>query len=582
MLEHIRHLSLTRQILYLIAIMLILLLISFMATNQVAKQIIERKVTDSVEKISLQVMEKMDSIHADMEGISMFLFYAPTVQSYLNTDDEMTRVLNNQDILAMFDHTNSMKTNIRGIQLYDTAGRQLARFGEGDNAVNIKPVQKLTYTGVLKLESRPHERFYAITTPIFGIDSNGIATELKGIGRFYMDASFFVPILKNAAITPNSQVVLLDGGDRLIASDGTAAAEDRFDVSEWNDRPGSIVQAFSLPHSGWKLVNIMPRHELLGELGTVQRLNFVTYLVMLILLQLFIMLFARRVLKPIKSLVDFVKTYPKLGEESRFEVVMQNEIGLLGTSLNTMLDEIRDLSREVQGAQKRMYEIELAKKQMEISAYRNQINPHFLYNTLESIRAVAFYRDVPEIASISESLSRMFRYIVKGGSIVTLADELAHVQEYMRIVDFRFRGRFGFQLDVQQGLESVRMLKMLLQPLVENAVFHGLERKVGPGTVGIEVGRLKDGRIRVSVRDDGLGMDSGRLEEIAGTLRLRQEPEREQEGDSTGIGMLNIYRRMKLFYGEEAEMNVSSRHRQGTVVTLTFPEDLQGDEESAL
>ncbi|MBB3113120.1 two-component system sensor histidine kinase YesM [Paenibacillus phyllosphaerae] len=574
MLNRFRKRSLTRQILYLILIMLMILLIAFTIQDRIAKQIIERKVTESVETISQQVIEKMNSFDADIKGISTFLFYSPTVQSYLNTEDEMTRILDHREVLSMFDNTNSMKTNIRGIQLYDTAGKQLARFGEGDNLADITLVKELTYSGLLELDTRPTEHFYAITTPVYGIDSNGIVTELKGIGRFYMDVTNLSPILASAAITPNAQVRLLDAENRTIAGAGSVEGGESFQVDDWSRDSDYIVQTFTLPRSNWKLVSVIPKDELLADLDTIKRFNITTYLVMFVLFQLFLVLFSNRILKPIRALLDFVKTYPKQGGSSRFQVALDNEVGVLGTNLNKMLDEISVLSDEVQAAQKRMYEVELTKKQMEVSAFRNQINPHFLYNTLESIRAVAFYHGVQDIADISESLSKMFRYAVKAGNVVTLQDEIAHVQEYARITDFRFRGRFRFQFDVEEQLLNVSALKMLLQPLVENAVFHGLERKVGPGMVWIDVYRMADQRIQVSIRDNGIGMDGVRLQELTGQLVRYDERDGMHEESGQGIGMLNIYRRIKLFYGDAADMTLTSRLNEGTTVTVTFPDQM--------
>ncbi|MGO4375246.1 sensor histidine kinase, partial [Paenibacillus sp. MCAF20] len=343
------------------------------------------------------------------------------VQSYLNSDDDDERILAHREILQMFFNTMSMKSNIRGIQMYDAEGKQLARIGEGDNAADTDSSKKtMDYTGLLKMDTRPLENFYAITTPIYGMDSNRIATDFKGIGRYYMDVTNFAPILESAKVTPNSQVMLLDSHNNTIASEGNQSNGNTINVEQLADNSKYIVQTFTFSQSEWKLVSIIPRQELLNDLNTIKRLNAATYAVILFILGLFLIIFFNRIFNPIKGLLDFVKSYPKQGEKQRFHVVHHNEIGVLGTSLNKMLDEISDLSQEVHAAQRRMYEIELSKKQMEVSAYRNQINPHFLYNTLESIRAVAYYYNVDEIVGISQSLSRMFRYAVKANNYVTV------------------------------------------------------------------------------------------------------------------------------------------------------------------
>ena len=257
-----------------------------------------------------------------------------------------------------------------------------------------------------------------------------------------MDVTNFRPILGSAKITANSRVLLLDRNNNVLASEGNVSNRDSVDVNKWKANPKYIVQSIALSPTGWKLISIVPRNELLAELDTVKRINIATYTIMFGLLCMFLLIFFTRILKPIRSLMDFMKSYPKNGESSRYKVEHRNEIGVLGQKLNKMLDDMSVLSEEIRSAQMRMLKSNWPRKQAEISAFRNQINPHFLYNTLESIRAMAVYYNVREIAEVSKSLSRMFRYAVKGNDFVTVAEEISHVTEYAKIIDFRFREDF--------------------------------------------------------------------------------------------------------------------------------------------
>lgn len=577
-----RKLSLIRQILYLSLLMLVILLVSYVISNLIAKRIIEVKVTESVSRIFLQVEEKMNSFDSDMEGISTFLFYSPTVQAYLGSDDVLTRILKNQEVLSVFANTISLKENIRGIQLYDKEGKFLASIGDGSKQSVPSEVKSIEYSDLIQTplsDSRDSKRsFYAITAPIYKLDTNRLVTGFMGIGRFFMDATNFSPILKSAKVTENSQVMLLDRNNKKIASEGNLMKQDSFRVEDWVSNNRYIVQTITLPRSGWKLISLIPRDELLADLDTVKRFNIFTYIVMFFIMCVFLFIFFTRILKPVKELMDFIKSYPRKGGESRFHVVHNNEIGVLGANLNKMLDDIDSLSKEVQSTQARMYEIELTKKQMEISAFRNQINPHFLYNTLESIRAVALYHDVEAIADISGSLSSMFRYAVKGSNFVTVRDEIAHANEYAKIIDFRFRGRFKIEIDAEEDLLEERMLKMLLQPIVENAVFHGLERKVGNGFVHIGVRRTELGSVQFTISDNGYGMDEQQYEQLLSKLKLHNEPGYMNKDTDKGIGLLNIYRRIKLFYGDEADLSLKSKLHEGTTVYVTFPVNLHAEQ----
>lgn len=572
--DRFRKLSLIRQILFLVVMMMVILLISFVITNQIAKRIVERKVTDSVDKILLQVEEKMTSFYADMDGISTSLLYSPTIQTALTVEDKLSMILMNPEVTSMFANTMSLKESIRGIRLYNKEGTMVASTGAGTINSLEHPVQSIEYSGLLSA----NDSQYTITVPIYNLKSAQLQ-DYRGACIFIMDVSNFNSILINAKITPNSQFLLLDQHNKIMASEGTASPIDTVNLALWKNDKRYIEQTVALPRTGWKLISAIPKDELLRDLDTVQRLNIVTYLVMIGMLGLFMLLFFTRIMRPIKDLMDFMRSYPKMGGETRFNIVFHNEIGVLAANLNKMLDEIDILGQEVQLGQRRMYEIEIAKKQMEILAFRNQINPHFLYNTLDCIRALALYNKGEDIADISVSLSNMFRYSVKGNDFVTIRDEISHVKEYANIIDLRFMGRIRVEIKADVGLLGMKSLKMLLQPIVENAVFHGLEKKRGKGIVQIKIQLLADNRVRYIVQDNGCGMDERQLQELLQRLKKSDELVPPVTDDKQGIGLANIYRRIKLFYGDKAEIDIQSQLNTGTIISISIPVHQNAEQE---
>lgn len=565
--------SLTRQILYLILMMLVILLISFVISNTIAKHIVESKVTDSAGKILLQVQDKTESFYADMERISVSMLYSPTVQTYLDSDDYLSRILMNHEVISVFSNTITLKENIRGIQLYNRAGTMVASLGLGTGDSVKLPDPKIEYSGLLKdpdTDTGEIIPYYSISVPIYNL-KNTPAKDYKGTSVFVMDVGNFSNILQNAKITANSRLLLLDQNKKMLAGVGNNPNIDTFRLEKWKNDNRYIVQTSTLSETGWELISIIPKNELLQELNTVQRLNIATYAVMFCILGLFLILFFTRILNPVKALIDFMKSYPKVGRESRIHVAYHNEIGVLAVSLNRMLDKIDSLSGEIQLTQKRMYEMEIAKKQMEISAYRNQINPHFLYNTLECVRAMAFYYKVQDIADISASLSNMFRYSVKGSDFVTIQDEISHVKEYAKIIGFRFMGKIQVMIVADEDMLKLKTIKMLLQPIVENAVFHGLERKIDNGTVRIHVHKISQSQVQYIIQDNGNGMEEKQLQELTERLRLFENEGQSAKDAKQGIGLSNIYWRIKLLYGDEADMLIESKIGLGTTVKITFP-----------
>lgn len=573
MLKRIRKISLIKQILYLLYIMLIILLISFIVSNTIAKSIVEKKVTESTTKILLQVEETMESFYKDMDGISYSLLYSPTIQSYLGTNEILSRILMNQEIAAQFSSTLALKENIRGIRIYDTEGRMVASVGKAIEPTVKRQVSQIEYSGIFS--DKMNGSYYTIAVPVYNLQNNYLLRDYRGMCLFIMDVSNFNSMLKKSKITPHSRLMLVDHNDKVIANSDIESGLEKFNADNLRDDKRYIVQEISLSYTGWKIISVIPKNELLQDLDIIKRLNVATYLIIFSIFCVFLLIFYGRILKPIKALMDFIRTYTKNGGQSRFNVVYHNEIGVLADNLNKMLDEIDRLGRDVQIAQKQMYETEIVKKQMEISAYRNQINPHFLYNTLECIRAMAFYYKAEDIADISASLSNMFRYSVKGENIVSVYDEIVHLKEYATIIDFRFRGKIQIAVQADESLYMEKTLKMLLQPIVENAVFHGLEKKIEPGMVTVQIRKLSQNQIRFSIMDNGCGMDEIRLSELQACLYQYEAPGFMTNIGDKGIGLANIYRRIKLFYGDQAEMTIDSTLNVGTTVSITYSSDKQ-------
>jgi len=226
---------------------------------------------------------------------------------------------------------------------------------------------------------------------------------------------------------------------------------------------------------------------------------------------------------------------------------------------------------------------EMLDKQAELAALQSQINPHFLYNTLESIRGYALIDDNIDIAKMVEALAAFFRYSInRKADLVTLRDELANIQNYMMILKFRFNHRFSLELFIDE--EDTKALdyfipKLILQPIVENAIFHGLEDCVEGGKVTIEVIETEK-NLLITVSDNGKGMDGKSLMELNQRIRSAdhyRDDYRNGDQRNTGIALSNIHKRIKLLFGVDYGLNVYSTLDQGTDVEITIPANYEGN-----
>jgi two-component system sensor histidine kinase YesM len=223
----------------------------------------------------------------------------------------------------------------------------------------------------------------------------------------------------------------------------------------------------------------------------------------------------------------------------------------------------------------REYESKMLKQQAELNSLQSQINPHFLYNTLESIRGQALKDRVPEIAQMTEALAMLFRYsISQKGNLVTLGAELKSIDNYFTIQQFRFNNKFELVKvfrDDQYLLNDYLIPKLTIQPIVENAIYHGLETKIGKGIITIRIA-ASSSRLILNIIDDGMGIEQSRLTAINEALSREPDLPPIQSGhQATGLALRNVNKRIKLCFGEEYGLWVASTPGIGTDVEIVLP-----------
>lgn len=215
------------------------------------------------------------------------------------------------------------------------------------------------------------------------------------------------------------------------------------------------------------------------------------------------------------------------------------------------------------------YEKEMLLKQANLQALQSQINPHFLYNTLECIRGMALMEGRESIADIAWSLSRFFRYSISGKSnVVTLREELENCEIYARIQNYRFQNRFVLEIEKEQDVDDMLLPKLTLQPMVENAILHGLQNTLQGGVIRIWIERInKD--VRIVISDNGCGMSPEKLGELVD--KIHNGETQKSAGKHNGIAMHNVDRRLKLYFGPEYGVSIFSCEDKGTDVELRIP-----------
>jgi two-component system sensor histidine kinase YesM len=332
----------------------------------------------------------------------------------------------------------------------------------------------------------------------------------------------------------------------------------------------SLIQYKIMGETGWKISSIIPVEELTSDLRGVAGFALAIGLIMLFLLSFIGVIFIYSITKPVSAIVQTMEIIGKENMKKRIHVTSDNEVGVIGRDINKMLDAIEEMTKKIFKNQMELYEMQLAKTHAEFIALKSQINPHFLYNTLDSIRSLGFAYNIPEIVQISSAMASIFRYSIKGKEYVEIREEMECIQDYLSIMNIRFAGKFSVAIDLGEELMQMKMIKMVLQPIVENAIYHGLERMLGNGRLSIR-GELCEGTIRLEVADNGKGMDEPELEALLRRMESRDDLQTLKTDEKRSIGMSNIHHRIRLYFGEPYGLKVYSKPKEGTRVIIELP-----------
>lgn len=269
------------------------------------------------------------------------------------------------------------------------------------------------------------------------------------------------------------------------------------------------------------------------------------------------------IISPFNLLVSKMKDIEKGELNTSIDIIRKNEIGYLYNSFNSMAKRLKYLVECV-------YEEEIARKNAEISALQSQINPHFLYNTLETINWKAQLSGEQDIAEMVQALSKLMDANMNrnGEKFSTIEQEIQYMDSYLFLIQKRFGKKIEYDKIIDQNILKEKLPKLIIQPIVENAIKHGIE-PVGRGKILIGISE-KDEKLIIEVEDNGAGIEVPKLKSINVELSDNKYIAEEQD-NSKSIGLKNVYRRLLLIYGKEAEISILSTYTKGTKVTLKVP-----------
>lgn len=379
----------------------------------------------------------------------------------------------------------------------------------------------------------------------------------KSINIFVLDSDGRVLSSRNSNVEVGSLYSNIDLVNRL--KDPQIKTNEIFPVN--SSISNSYIAYSIIPETGWYVISTIPASYLYKEsrsIGCFMILISTLCIILALILSYFI---SRGISGPLKKMVNLMNEVNNRNFDVRLQYKGHDEIAVLASNFNTMIERLDDLI-------KKEYKATILRNQAELKALQAQINPHFLYNTLQVMGSMAKSQRPEIIREMCNSLAKMFRYSLNmKDAFATVFDELNHVQNYMFIQNARFPDMYKIRLDCTPELYDYKIPRLILQPLVENAIKHGLANQHGVKLLRIKI-IIRNDKIQISVVDNGSGFDPSQLEVINTQMSSEQNLALSADGS---IGLINVYDRIRMVFGEQGCFNIQSKPGKGSMIRMEFP-----------
>ncbi len=589
---HFRDLPLQTKFFLSFSIVGILPLLTLaLSLAQVSTNALEGQTFLLMEKLVNQINRTLDYNITDLERLTLTPIADQNVQALLRkaaAGDSAERLFDRRTVESMMFTMDFMRSDIVGIYVFGQNGATFSRSSMSDSDPPAVLRSLPWYQKTLEMNGHRfistgirHSSRTATSFPVLSVARVIKDSETQAnLGVILVDAdlSLISRICQDSRFGERGSIALIDKDGTVLfrTSDGSRNSHeilplvqeetqlfDHFkgsnEVTKFRiDQKDLVVASNFSETTGLTTLSLVPLADL-DQGGSLLRWLTGLLLVLCLSASLIAAYFiARNITGPVRMLRERMRQAESGDFGLELSPHSQDEIGQLTKSFNVMSHKINTLIQTV-------YAAELHQKAAELRALQSQINPHFLYNTLELIRGLALDGGLRNVVDITRALGDLMRYSLgKSGELVTLAQEIAYIRNYLAIQQCRFGERLQTEIRIDDAHLTVPLFRLTLQPLVENALHHGIETKRGSGHVVISSQRQADDLV-IKISDDGAGMSAERLQAIQQSIINGQA---EIQGS---IGFANVHQRLKLNFGPEAGLWIESQADQGTEVTITVP-----------
>lgn len=558
-----------------ISIMIVLGLILYMRFSTLSRE----DMVQSTQKLTEQAGESMEDYLVSMRQISDVLYYNIIKENDFSNQDQVIQ----EGMNLMYE---ANRENLRSVALYNSYGSLMAAEPVVSEKADPNVTQQDWYVKAMEeVEnvhfSTPHIqnlfddnslRYYWVISLSRAVEITEDGVTRLGVLLVDMDYSGISRMMNKLNTDNNGQYYYLcDSNGEIIyhprqiqISDGISSENSKgaaeykdgvYDEKFEGERRKVVVNTIS--YTGWKLVGVIPYSTFTHGMIDIRYFIVMIILVMIMMLCAINRVVSQRISRPVLLLNESVREY-EAGKKPEIYIGGSLEIRHLGNSIQRSYEQIDSLMKKIVLEQNE-------RRKSELDALQSQINPHFLYNTLESITWMVEGERNDEAVFMISQLARLFRIsLSQGRTIITVKEELQHAESYMNIQKVRYKNTFSVEFDVDPSLYSCCTVKLILQPILENAINYGVSSMEDCGEIRV-TGRREDGNVILAVSDNGIGMSEEEVD-----LVLTDSNRIHKHG--SGVGLVNVNNRIQILFGTEYGLSIESEPDEGTTVSICIPE----------
>lgn len=565
---------------FYIPIIILFIFMTGMVSYWLAAQQIEANAYSNVQTIVFQTGNYLDNRFAAVLQQLIELSNDPDVLSVINKD---SKDISPEDYIRVQSHVNTIRS-MNGTMIdsiYLNFHNNKFTFFRGDDPNLVTPFSYKQYRDQYK--DNPYDVYWCNSNPadvnneenisLFKLFGRGNA-KLNGIILFSFRHDFFEKVFSRSLLSKSGYLVLINKEGILtfkkIDSDyqmnsnviqNLRQTKEKSGRIEFKNAQGQDLVAIyeTIPTNQWKLAAVFTQAEILDNVKYIKYIT-VSIIILLILIAVGLTnILAGYITKPISLLADHMKSIKGDNLEFVSGIHSINEIGVLDQGVQDLVQRVKVLLEQIKTEQE-------SKRQLEFSVMQTQIHPHFLYNTLYSIQGLCDMGLTEDASAMVTALANFFRSSIScGKEIISVEEELSHIRNYLFIQEMRYGDVFSYEINVDAKLFPYSIVKLTLQPLIENAIYHGIKQKRGIGCIKVN-GYTKNGFLYLEVEDNGLGMTTKRLAEVRAGLA-----DKTLGRIKMGLGVRSVHERIQLYYGTKFGLKIDSELNVGTVMTVVIP-----------